>query len=147
MVKSIPNIFTHGRKFEQGVGKVRLGQATVVVALDGTGDTENIQEGIDLLPSNGGVVYIKEGTYIITEAIIINSDDIKIQGSGASTIIKQTTATEQVINATGTSGTHLNKIHIENIRVEGTTIDGDNQIHFEWVDEGRIINCWTQETP
>ncbi|GAI66798.1 unnamed protein product [marine sediment metagenome] len=34
--------------------------ATIVVATDGTGDTDDIQEGIDLLPAGGGVVYIRE---------------------------------------------------------------------------------------
>jgi len=84
----IKQMFSHSRNVEVGVGNVRVGQATIVVALDGTGDTDSIQDGINLLPSNGGVIYIKEGTYILTEQVLINKTNVKIQGAGFSTVIK-----------------------------------------------------------
>ncbi len=61
--------------------------ATIVVALDGTGDTTDIQEGINLLPAGGGVVYVKEGTYTITSSIVINQDNVALFGSGFGTVI------------------------------------------------------------
>lgn len=97
MVKSIPNIFPHGRKFDQGVGKVRVGQATIVVALDGTGDTTSIQEGIDLLPNEGGEVFIKEGTYVFKQ-IFLTKDNVKITGTGIGTHLASTEGSEEVIN-------------------------------------------------
>ncbi|GAH63556.1 unnamed protein product [marine sediment metagenome] len=73
--------------------------ATVVVATDGTGDTNDIQEGINLLPATGGCVYLKEGTYTITAAIIIPNDNISIIGCGHCSIIT-TTSNITMISAT-----------------------------------------------
>jgi len=82
------NIFDHSREFDQGLGGVRTGQATVVVSQDGTGDAASIQEGIDLLPKTGGVVYIKEGTYTITEKITIDKDNSILIGASRGAIIR-----------------------------------------------------------
>ena len=83
------NIFPHSRDYLEGVKErgVRTGQATIIVALDGSGDAETIEEGINMLPSGGGVVYIKEGTYIQTKQITFPNDNISLIGSGSSTII------------------------------------------------------------
>lgn len=62
--------------------------ATIVVATDGSGDTTDIQTGIDLLPATGGVVYIKEGVYTITEELTISIDNVSIIGAGRSTEIR-----------------------------------------------------------
>jgi len=56
--------------------------ATRVVATDGTGDFTDIQSAIDDLPSGGGVVYVKEGTYAITSAITITSSNVGLIGAG-----------------------------------------------------------------
>lgn len=65
--------------------------ATKVVATDGTGDFTDIQAAIDDLPSGGGVVYIKEGTYTITTKISITIDNVSLIGAGRATEIKTTT--------------------------------------------------------
>ncbi len=85
--------------------------ATVVVATDGTGDTNDIQEGVNLLPAAGGVVYLKEGTYTITAAIIIPNDNISIIGSGHSSIIT-TTSNITMISATDVDRIFLDKFYI-----------------------------------
>jgi len=64
--------------------------ATIIVAADGSGDYTSIQDGIDALPATGGVVYIKEGTYNITEAINLFTSNIALMGAGASTNITTT---------------------------------------------------------
>lgn len=61
--------------------------ATKIVAVDGTGDFTDIQKAINALPSTGGVVYIKEGTYTISSSITFPHDNISLFGSGKSTII------------------------------------------------------------
>lgn len=85
--------------------------ATIVVAADGTGNFTTIQEGIDALPGGGGVVYIKEGTYMITAPIAITSNHVTLIGSGTSTKI-QTVSNITMFNITGDEGIHLNKIFI-----------------------------------
>ena len=90
MVLQIPgftSIFPHNNEFDEGGGRIRRGMATIVVALDGSGDTEDIQEGINMLPAAGGVVYIKEGTYNLTEAVTINKNNVNITGTGKGTHI------------------------------------------------------------
>ena len=64
--------------------------ATVIVALDGTGDTDSIQEGINLVPSGGGVVFIKEGTYKIASLISLTKSNITLQGTGFGTKVEAT---------------------------------------------------------
>lgn len=64
--------------------------ATVIVALDGTGDFDNIQAAINSLPSGGGVVYIKEGTYNISSPITLKSKTT-LRGAGRGTIVQSTT--------------------------------------------------------
>ena len=61
--------------------------ATVIVATDGSGNFEDIQSAINDLPSKGGVVYIKEGTYEITTPISITKSTVTVRGAGKSTII------------------------------------------------------------
>jgi len=47
--------------------------ATVVVAQDGTGDVSDIQQGIDSLPSSGGLLWVREGTYEIDSGLFIQN--------------------------------------------------------------------------
>lgn len=66
--------------------------ATVVVAQDGTGDYngttgETIQAAIDSLGTNGGWVYIKNGTYWINTGITISNPSITVSGAGESTVL------------------------------------------------------------
>lgn len=60
----------------------------IVVASDGTGDYLTIQEGIDALPVEGGVVHVKTGTYVITSAIEIGVDNTTLEGDGPGTTIE-----------------------------------------------------------
>ncbi len=55
---------------------------------DGTADDVQIQSAIDSLPSTGGKVFIREGTYNISSPITINRDSIVIQGAGKATILR-----------------------------------------------------------
>ena len=61
--------------------------STVIVALDGTGDFDNIQAAIDSLPDTGGKVLIKEGTYTPKGPIIISKDNVELSGYGKSSRI------------------------------------------------------------
>jgi len=81
-----------------GISKSKV--ATIIVAIDGTGDTIDIQTGINLLSAAGGVVYIKEGTYSVSDLKIIG-DNISLFGAGPATIILDTTSTFQVLTITG----------------------------------------------
>lgn len=115
-----------------------VGPATVVVAADGSGDTTDIQEGIDQLPAAGGVVYIKEGTYTITARIEITTHNVSLMGTGYSTII--------------TTAGDVDLIYIESVdhiiiadlsligSGEGNLLNtGINVLHSN---DSRIFRCW-----
>ena len=134
----IQQIFPHSKAVDTGIGNVRIGQATVIVTLDGTGDTDSIQDGIDLLPSIGGTVYIKEGTYNISTQITINKSNIIISGSGKSTIIK-TGVIIPMIYANGKSGITIENIYFLGYNAGDTDLKGIKIVDGE---EIKIRNCW-----
>jgi parallel beta-helix repeat protein len=61
--------------------------ATVIVAVDGTGDYTDIQSGINALPAAGGLVYVKNGTYELTTGLTITKSNVTLQGAGRNTIV------------------------------------------------------------
>lgn len=132
--KGINNIFPHSKEFSQGLGKIRAGQATAVVSLDGSGDFDDIQEAIDSLPTEGGVVYIKEGNYVITEEIQINKDNVTISGTGRGT--KISTSSNVTLFTTGNEAYTVSNdyIIIEKLFLKGITAP-PNQ-HGIWVQSG-----------
>lgn len=143
------SLFSHNRDFREGVKErgIRPGQATVVVAQDGSGDAESIQEGIDMLPAGGGTVYIKKGLYLLTKKIIIPSGDIELIGSGRGTEIKTDPAwteeddTHLIDGSANTKGIYrdlyFNIIQPGVGAVNGIDL-GDNSI---------VGNCWFASGP
>jgi len=107
--------------------------ATRVVALDGTGDFTDIQSAINDLPSGGGVVYVKEGTYTLTSALTVTSN-ISIIGSGTSTI---------VIPPNGSGGIHgfSSGITIDKCYFKNTASNTDG-VYFKNGSFCKIFNCW-----
>ena len=77
-----------------------VGPATVVVAIDGSGNTTDIQEGIDMLPATGGVVYIKEGTYNVPVVITV-PEYVGIMGAGYSTLLQRSGTATGLFSVTG----------------------------------------------
>ena len=93
--------------------------ATVIVATDGSGDYNTdgtadeveINAALNSLPAEGGVVYMKEGTYNIDASIIIPDNGIEIIGAGSSTII-QSTEDIPLISAINVDHISLHLLHI-----------------------------------
>ena len=116
--------------------------ATKVVATDGTGDFTTIQEAIDALPSTGGVVYIKEGTYTITSSISINKPNVAIVGAGKSTKI-QTTADIIMIDVDVGQSFSIEKIYLYGA---GTGKTNNIGIDVNTSSLSIISNCWIENT-
>ncbi len=108
--KTKTSIFKHSDETDTGRGMERVGQATVIVSLDGTGDTDNINEAIKLLPTTGGVIFVKEGIYE-HERVTISKDNVRIEGTGDGTNIKIDSFAALVISA--------NNIKIVDVKIEG----------------------------
>jgi parallel beta-helix repeat protein len=89
------------------------GGATRVVSTSSTsGQFTDIQSAIDDLPSGGGCIFIREGTYTVNTAIdLSDKSNIMIIGCGRATIIKTTLTTAiyifNIFDSTGISATGL----------------------------------------
>jgi pectin methylesterase-like acyl-CoA thioesterase len=58
-------------------------ESTFVVSPDpAKGDFTALQDAIDALPSAGGKIFVKAGTYLITSTIKVTGSNIQIQGEG-----------------------------------------------------------------
>lgn len=137
----IKNIFPHSREFETGGGRERAGKATVVVALDGTGDTDSIQEGINLLPKEGGIVSIKEGTYNILSKININLSNVILRGVGRGTKIASSTNIG-IIEIGSVTG-----VIISNLFIFGSgNGDSNHGIRLNGSTKCRVESCWLEDT-
>ena len=115
--------------------------ATAVVATDGTGDFTDIQEAIDSLPAGGGCIYIKQGTYNLTVALSITSDNISITGCGYSTNINVGANNINVVYING-----ADKFTLSDCRLVGTTrvIIPAAAIKINNSNDGIISHCWLQ---
>jgi len=119
------NVFPHSSEFEQGSGAIRKGMGTFVVALDGSGDFDDIQEAIDALPTEGGVVFIKEGTYEPKTDILITKSNTSLVGTGTGTIIKPghiddiAPTNEHGVIKIGNGIDQVESIRLENFKING----------------------------
>lgn len=105
MVLNIPglkSIFSHSNSLNQGSGRSRKGQDSIVVSLDGEGDTSNLAEAVAILGTAGGKIFIREGTHYFPHQLIINSNTT-IEGMGKRSILKhdQTVAAGSSVWDTG----------------------------------------------
>lgn len=107
--------------------------ATKIVAIDGSGDFEDIQEAISSLPSGGGVVYVKEGIYTLSTALIMGSNT-RLVGSGYSTEIK-------VPGSGGGISINSSNILIDSIRFTGAGANSEHLV-FSGDSEIQIKSCW-----
>ena len=115
------NLFEHSKEYSQGEGKQRKATASVVVALDGTGDFEDIQEALNSLSPSGGSIFIKEGTYNLTTELLIKTNNVLIQGTGKGTKLLADTS-NNCIDTNGKSYILIRDLylygHDDNIAIE-----------------------------
>ena len=98
----------------------RMGNSPTVIVPD---DEADIQAAIGLLPNNGGTVYIKAGTYSLTEGIQISRSNISLVGEMGTLLRLEAEVNQPVIliGSDAETPSHL----IENIRIEKLEIDGN----------------------
>jgi len=132
---SIGGLFPHNRTFGEGVAERgnRAGGATIVVSVDGTGDAEAIQEAVNMLPSGGGVIYIKEGTYNVSTQIDIQKSNVTIVGAGKSTVIN-VTGSNYAFDIDDVEGVTIEKLYFTGSSGAGIYCSGTSFCFF--------YNCW-----
>ena len=114
----------------------------LIVAKDGSGDYTDIQTAIDALPSTGGAILIKVGTYQISTALTIKIDNVKLEGVGKGTII-QPTAAISVFDIQTSAGGVVNNAILKNFYIDGNSI-GTTGISIKGT-ESIISNCWIED--
>jgi len=123
--------------------------ATKIVGADGTGDFLDIQTAIDALPAGGGVVYVKEGTYEIDEAITIQKSNVALMGAGAATNIKLATDSDSHCVVLGDNSTIRNGIVISDILVDGNKANNAGAINGIYlagkIEDSKITGCWVKD--
>jgi len=118
-----------------------VGPATVVVAADGSGQYTNIQAGINALPAAGGVVYVKEGNYLVVDTIVVTNDNVAIVGAGRSTRI-YANSDKCCLILNGADYFHIEKIFFQG---RGAPLGTTHTIAITNAKHGRIINCWIED--
>lgn len=136
------NIFPHSKEFSQGGGKVRGGQSTAIVAVDGSGDFASIQEALNSIKKFGGIVFIKEGLYTIKSTLKIDSN-VTLQGTGYGTRIDMQdgiAGLNVIENETAGGDSHIIIKDIRFTRDSGGT--GGDYIKLTNCTECFISECW-----
>lgn len=116
--------FKQSQKSGKGVTEeVIRSTADVIVAIDGTGDFEELQEAINEVSSTGGYIQVKEGTYNLKSTINL-ANNIRIEGVGENTIFTTNKNLSQIFY-----GNLKNNITIENL-----LIDGNNKTNIKGIE-------------
>ncbi|OYD13829.1 hypothetical protein CH333_09840 [candidate division WOR-3 bacterium JGI_Cruoil_03_44_89] len=101
---------------------------------DGTSDDVEIQAALDQINTlGGGVVYVKQGTYNLTNSLDVHSNTT-LMGTGPGTVLNRTTGI--AMHVTGGE-----RVVIENLRVTGSCGYG---IFFYDATDGEIKQCWVE---
>lgn len=103
-------------------------------------DFPSVQAALDALPSSGGMVVLPPGTVEITKALVIKTPETRIEGSGASTHIKNLNQDGEpafLIQPTDRPDdpkARLWRIQLGNFRISGNEKSGDG-VHAEAIQE------------
>ena len=128
-------LFKHSKAYNQGGGRVRKGMASFVVAQDGSGDYDTIQEALDSLPGVGGAVFVKEGTYTLTTTLTVGTANTILFGAGYGTKI---TTTSNISLVTSTK----NRVVVQDLSLVGNSTGSSQKgINFTG-NECTVKNCW-----
>ena len=106
--------------------------ATYVVDANGGGNYTNITNAINALPTSGGKIFIKEGTYAAATTIY-NRDDVSLEGSGPATVLTNTL----LIN-------YADNIIVENLTVSKNTAEA---IDIKQCNNIQVLNCTITSRP
>ena len=91
--EDIPTLFPKTAEIGEGFNARFEKYATVVVSLDGRGNTDNLADALKMVAA-GGTIHVMSGTYTHTATVDLNVNNIFIEGEGESSIIYLNTNTE-----------------------------------------------------
>lgn len=113
---------------------------------DGTADDVQIQAAIDALPTAGGKVVLREGTYTIATTVTIDTGHVTLEGMGGGTIIRPVAGgvSGRVLFINGATSAHLHNLYFDggNDTTSGVAyvmVDASGTTEF------RITNCFFKD--
>jgi len=110
----------------------------VVVALDGTGDVDNLADALAIIfLLGGGWIHIKPGTYDMNAGVHVVSDDVKITGSGEDTMLRFNAAVDNIL-VTSNDNFTIRDCYIVTV---GSPPGALRQLYINGTQQVRIENC------
>jgi len=113
---------------------------------DGVNDQDNINAAIGNLPDNGGSIYLREGTYVVGDNIIISKSNVALVGAGASTVIKIKDAKNDNMSVIYASG--KDNLLVQNLRINGNAVNQTSGtmrgIYLYGGKNSKIVDCWVE---
>lgn len=103
---------------------------------DGTDDQVEINAAIQALPAAGGEVVILDGTYIISDKILLSKDNCSVYGNNASTILKRNW--EVKLSGTGIIYVDADYCCISNLHFDG------NKDAFDYSGNAGVMTGWNK---
>lgn len=92
---------------------------------------DSLQKALDAVPKEGGMVRLPPGTFEITEPLVVNTPETRLEGAGASThIVNQNTDGQPAVHVrpddyAKNSRARLWRVQIGNFRISGNEKSGD----------------------
>lgn len=99
-----------------------------------------LQEALDALPETGGILYVAPGNYEISEPLILNKENVRLEGAGPATHIINKNASGQPALLVRPDGYEENKkkrlwrIQVGNLRISGNPKSGHG-VHAQGIQE------------
>jgi parallel beta-helix repeat protein len=116
-----------------------IGNGNADFVCDGENDQVEIQQALDNLPSGGGSVYLREGTYNIGAPINLDNNAALI-GSGTGTLLYLANN----VNANVLQATNCENLLVANMKIWGNRLNNTNSngIYFDSVTSSKIEGTW-----
>ena len=89
---------------------------------DGTDDQEELNEAIAALPEQGGSIYLREGTYVLSGNVTVTRSDVQLKGAGSATKMVLEPSMNESICAFLIED--ASNIKISDLSIEGKAMDG-----------------------
>ena len=86
-----------------------------------------IQKALDQLPATGGVVDLPSGTFIITQPIVLQRDNLTLRGAGESTILRLAAGSDCPVIILGQPVNYPRR-NVRHLCVAGLQIDGNRHL-------------------
>jgi hypothetical protein len=120
---AIPGTPRYFDRSQGGIGGARVATVTVGDGVNSWGDLNGTTDAVltaayAALPADGGLIFLKTGTWTLGANVTLGSKNVIICGQGPRTSVRVTTANRFVL--TGTSAV---RVQFRDIRFRGTAID------------------------